>query len=607
MKQASAVLAMLATAAMGGCGNDAADSVGTTRLAAETRQVCAASAAIAIAGYRDNFTIARDAASGVVTLTDRISGAVQTHANPGAIVFVDRTVSFDIDGLPGKVYRLYQAAFDRKPDMAGLGFWIKAAQQGTSLADIANGFIASDEFRALYGSDVDDKTFLTRLYNNILHRAPEPTGLDWWIATAASGVTRDSILNAFSESAENIDNVNPGVLGGFEYLPFQPGGPLLPFATSYQNKNAIKPAATGLPSSYDPAMSNILAAMDASDIGFGERSLSFGDFNQDGTLAVFAAMTRFNGIYPADNKQHWPDSPARAYFMHLGPDGKWVDDTARRIPDARDRMICVTPSYSIVADFNSDGKPDIHIACTGVDFPVAGVWDDASEQHMFLSQADGTYRHVVLPIGKIYGHQASAADIDGDGRIDIVTTDPKTHQTPFILWGRGDGTFTQDTTRMPADMLGKAIFGAMLVPVDGTLRLVASGNAPGSHAGSDPTDYGTKVLTYRNGRFDYDIDLTPTLPATAAGFRFGLAIDHIYSKGYLYSTHVSADYSEQALTRTDLRDGATSTIFGTRDVDYTKAISQIFLGDDGFIRYFGIGCNAYDATSREKCAYRIAP
>lgn len=612
MKLANAVLALVMCVGLAACGGHGSPDKGVVQTSPTTVQSGAVRAAVAqrevkIAGYRKDFSIARDEKTGLVTLTNKITNEVLAYQSPALIKFVDKHTSFDVAGSAGQVYRLYQAAFNRVPDLAGLGFWIKASGDGHGMSAIAGAFIASAEFQKMYGANVDNSAFVSLLYNNVLHRAGEKTGVDWWTAVLVNGAARPDVLNGFAESSENQDNINSAIQGGFDYFPLQPGGPLLPFSTSYENKNAIAPSTTALPSSFDPSMSHILAALDPSEYGFNERSLSFGDFNQDGTLAVFAAMTRFKNLYPNDNRQRWPDSPSRAYFMHRGADGNWVDDSARLIPDERDRVLCVTPTYSIVADFNSDGKPDVYVPCTDIDFPVAGVWLDESEQHLLLSQPDGTYKRTVLPIGKIYGHQASAADIDGDGHIDIVTVDPKTNKTPFVLWGRGDGSFRKDTGRMPQDMFDKAIFGVVLIPIDGKLRLVVSGNTPGAQVTPDPANYGTTMLSYRNGRFEYDIDLTPRLPLTSKGLKFGLALDHIYSNGYLYSPHVSGDYSEQGLTRTDPRTGATELIFSSTEVSYITALSQIFMGSDGNIRYFGIGCNQYDDTIKEKCAYRIKP
>src|SRR5690606_35606360 len=39
------------------------------------------------------------------------------------ISFSDKTIALDTAGTAGMAYRLYQAAFDRTPDQAGLSYW----------------------------------------------------------------------------------------------------------------------------------------------------------------------------------------------------------------------------------------------------------------------------------------------------------------------------------------------------------------------------------------------------------------------------------------------------------------------------------------------------
>src|SRR5690349_10369696 len=84
------------------------------------------SATVTIQDFRNNYTIIKDPTSGVVALTNKITGEVKTYNGVELIKFVDLYTSFDIAGPYGQVYRLYQAAFNRKPDLGGLGFWIMA-------------------------------------------------------------------------------------------------------------------------------------------------------------------------------------------------------------------------------------------------------------------------------------------------------------------------------------------------------------------------------------------------------------------------------------------------------------------------------------------------
>ena len=108
-----------------------------------------------------------------------------------------------IDSNYGKAYRLYRAAFGRTPDQAGHQFWIKALDDGYTLAQVAGWFIDSAEFKSLYGDNPPNAAFATALYTNVLGRAPDPTGLAWWIDRLNEGISRADVLVGFSESDEN--------------------------------------------------------------------------------------------------------------------------------------------------------------------------------------------------------------------------------------------------------------------------------------------------------------------------------------------------------------------------------------------------------------------
>lgn len=119
------------------------------------------------------------------------------------LLFDDRAIAYDIDGNAGKAYRLYQAAFDRQPDLDGLGFWIAQLDHNTTLESVARGFIQSSEFVARYGSAPSDQEFVTGLYQNVLHRQPDQGGASFWTGKLHDGIGRSEVLMAFSESPEN--------------------------------------------------------------------------------------------------------------------------------------------------------------------------------------------------------------------------------------------------------------------------------------------------------------------------------------------------------------------------------------------------------------------
>jgi serralysin len=144
-------------------------------------------------------------------------GAGRTLREVERLQFDDGTLAFDLDGAAGQAYRVYQAAFDRTPDIPGLAFWIEAMDAGTSLASVSAGFVASAEFAAIYGGAPSDGDFVARLYENVLGRAGEAAGLDYWQGRLAEGTSKAEVLAGFSESAENVAGVAPAIADGIWY------------------------------------------------------------------------------------------------------------------------------------------------------------------------------------------------------------------------------------------------------------------------------------------------------------------------------------------------------------------------------------------------------
>lgn len=92
------------------------------------------------------------------------------------IRFSNLDVALDINGVAGEAYRIYQAAFDRAPDATGLGYWINVMDNGALLTGVAGGFIGSAEFQSRYGN-TSDVGFIKLLYENVLDRQPDCWGL----------------------------------------------------------------------------------------------------------------------------------------------------------------------------------------------------------------------------------------------------------------------------------------------------------------------------------------------------------------------------------------------------------------------------------------------
>lgn len=191
----------------GGGGNDTIDGAGGTD-----------AAWFALA--RNNYTITRGGAGTALTVAANAGNeGTDSLANIERLAFADKRVAFD--GIGESVYRLYEAAFGRKADEAGLGYWIAQRDAGLSLQDAAQNFIASAEFEQKYGANLNNADFVSALYSNALHRAPDAAGFAYWTGQLESGaISRNAMLAAFSESPEHVAQLVGAVQDGVDYIQF---------------------------------------------------------------------------------------------------------------------------------------------------------------------------------------------------------------------------------------------------------------------------------------------------------------------------------------------------------------------------------------------------
>ncbi|MEW7848243.1 DUF4214 domain-containing protein [Massilia aurea] len=154
-----------------------------------------------------------------------VTGAAgsDTLVNVERLKFADKSIAIDVGANDngGTIYRLYEAALDRAPDLIGLGFWIDRLDDGANIVDIAADFIRSAEYTTMYGSVTSNTELVTKYYTNILDRAPDAGGLAYWSGLLDTGkATTAQVLEAISDSTENIAAVAPLIANGFEYVSY---------------------------------------------------------------------------------------------------------------------------------------------------------------------------------------------------------------------------------------------------------------------------------------------------------------------------------------------------------------------------------------------------
>jgi hypothetical protein len=176
---------------------------------------------VVFSGARATYAVAASATAAGASTVTALGGAADTLSGIERIQFDNASVALDITGNAGQAYRLYQAAFNRTPDLGGLGYWIKQMDNGMSLLEMAANFTHAPEFTTLYGANPTSAELVNNFYRNALHREAEPAGFAYWLDVLDRKlVTAVEMLAMFSESVENQAAVQPAILTGIAYTPY---------------------------------------------------------------------------------------------------------------------------------------------------------------------------------------------------------------------------------------------------------------------------------------------------------------------------------------------------------------------------------------------------
>jgi hypothetical protein len=148
-------------------------------------------------------------------------------------------------------------------------------------------------------------------------------------------------------------------------------------------------------------------------------SLSVADFNGDGKLDLYVG---FQGYKSCRGSGPIMETGQSCFFVWLGNGLGGFTYTGKggaRAPNGS--------GYPAIADFNGDGNLDV--AVSGIDFYGKDV------VNLYLGDGTGGFPKTVTYSVDFAGDSVAAADVNGDGKIDLVTDGVS------VLLGNGDGTF----------------------------------------------------------------------------------------------------------------------------------------------------------------------
>ena len=106
----------------------------------------------------------------------------------------------DLGKIRSFVTRMYTQVLGRNPEDAGLNDWVKQlADKSNNGAGLAKGFILSTEFTQ---RNLSNEEYLKVLYKTFFDREPDEGGYNDWLSKLNSGVDRTVVLTGFVNSTE---------------------------------------------------------------------------------------------------------------------------------------------------------------------------------------------------------------------------------------------------------------------------------------------------------------------------------------------------------------------------------------------------------------------
>lgn len=200
----------------------------------------------------------------------------------------------------------------------------------------------------------------------------------------------------------------------------------------------------------DPRLRRNLLFINNKDLTFTEKAAEYGlddpaystqaaffDYDRDGDLDCFLlnhSVQEFAGFSRMISDFKQQANPDYASKLYQNQNGKFVDVSASA------GLISNVLSFGLgiaVSDFNDDGWPDFYVS------------NDYNENdYLYVNQQNGTFREVVrdaMGHTSLYSMGSDAADVNNDGRMDLLTLDMLPEHNERIKLTSGDDNYDKYT------------------------------------------------------------------------------------------------------------------------------------------------------------------
>lgn len=102
-----------------------------------------------------------------------------------------------------KIIEIYIGTFNRAPDASGLEYWVRHVEvDGWSVEDVAKSMFDSVEVAQTYPKTLSNAAFLDAVYQNVLGRNADATGLAYWLDEMDNGIQRSQMITTIINGAK---------------------------------------------------------------------------------------------------------------------------------------------------------------------------------------------------------------------------------------------------------------------------------------------------------------------------------------------------------------------------------------------------------------------